>query len=148
VHRAIIVARSGSGMVGKYVSMPDAYMSVVEALRSPGSTTATEVELDWIDAEKVRTCSAPTASARSMRSHSVVACAGRGMVAAASYAANHPVPRAVSRPAGHGDLGARDWAGSHGPTPVNSTSLTPDPVIDLMPDQTHVTDKGAPWSGS
>ena len=41
------------GIVGKYVNMPDAYMSVVEALRSAGFHYGTEIELDWIDAEKV-----------------------------------------------------------------------------------------------
>ena len=41
------------GIVGKYVNMPDAYMSVVEALRHAGFHHGAEVELDWIDAELV-----------------------------------------------------------------------------------------------
>src|SRR6202166_4180078 len=41
------------GIVGKYVNMPDAYMSVVEALRHAGFHHGAEVELDWIDAEMV-----------------------------------------------------------------------------------------------
>ena len=41
------------GIVGKYVNMPDAYMSVVEALRSGGFHHGTDIELDWIDAELV-----------------------------------------------------------------------------------------------
>ena len=41
------------GIVGKYVNMPDAYLSVVEALRHAGFHHGAEVELDWIDAELV-----------------------------------------------------------------------------------------------
>src|SRR5215471_3891428 len=36
------------GLVGKYVNLPDAYLSVVEALRHGGFSCATKVEIDWI----------------------------------------------------------------------------------------------------
>ncbi|WP_167628772.1 CTP synthase [Listeria valentina] len=40
-------------LVGKYVSLQDAYLSVAEALRHAGYAHDTEIEIDWIDSEKV-----------------------------------------------------------------------------------------------
>ncbi|MGO8863260.1 MAG: CTP synthase [Acidimicrobiales bacterium] len=135
------------GIVGKYVSMPDAYMSVVEALRSGGFHYGTEVELDWIDAEKVPDL---LGSDRLRGLDAIVIPGGfgvrgvEGMVAAAGYARDHAIPC----------LGlclglqvmviavARDWAGLERANSREFDSLTPHPVIDLMPDQAYVTDKG------
>ncbi|GAV25258.1 CTP synthetase [Carboxydothermus islandicus] len=39
------------GIVGKYVSLPDAYLSVAEALRHAGIYHETRVNIRWIDAE-------------------------------------------------------------------------------------------------
>ena len=55
------------GIVGKYVSMPDAYMSVVEALRHAGFHHGSQVELDWIDAELVPSILGTDRSARPRR---------------------------------------------------------------------------------
>ena len=41
------------GLVGKYVSLHDAYLSVVEALKHGGIANRAEVEIKWIDAEEV-----------------------------------------------------------------------------------------------
>jgi CTP synthase len=135
------------GIVGKYVSMPDAYMSVVEALRSAGFHYGTEVELDWIDAEKVPDL---LGSDRLRTLDGIVIPGGfgvrgvEGMVAAAAYARDNAIPC----------LGlclglqvmviavARDWAKLDRANSREFDSMTPDPVIDLMPDQAHVTDKG------
>jgi CTP synthase len=135
------------GIVGKYVSMPDAYMSVVEALRSAGFHYGTDVQLDWIDAEKVPDL---LASDRLRTLDAIIIPGGfgvrgvEGMVAAAAYARDNAIPC----------LGlclglqvmviavARDWANLDRANSREFDSLTPDPVIDLMPDQAHVTDKG------
>ena len=135
------------GIVGKYVSMPDAYMSVVEALRSGGFHYGTEVELDWIDAEKVPDL---LASDRLRGLDAIVIPGGfgvrgvEGMVAAAGYARDNAIPclglclglqvMVISV--------ARDWAGLERANSREFDSLTPHPVIDLMPDQAYVTDKG------
>ncbi len=135
------------GIVGKYVSMPDAYMSVVEALRSGGFHYGTEVELDWIDAEKVPDL---LGSDRLRGLDAIVIPGGfgvrgvEGMVAAAGYARDHAIPclglclglqvMVISV--------ARDWAGLERANSREFDSLTPHPVIDLMPDQAYVTDKG------
>lgn len=41
------------GIVGKYIELHDAYLSVVEALKHGGIAHQTEIEIDWIDSEKV-----------------------------------------------------------------------------------------------
>jgi CTP synthase len=41
------------GLIGKYVDLPDAYLSVVEALRHGGFATGAKVEIDWIQAAEV-----------------------------------------------------------------------------------------------
>jgi CTP synthase len=135
------------GIVGKYVNMPDAYMSVVEALRSGGFHHGTEVELDWIDAEMVPDL---LGTDRLRGLDGIVIPGGfgvrgiEGMVAAAGYARDNSIPC----------LGlclglqvmviavARDWANMVGANSREFDSLTPFPVIDLMPDQQDVTDKG------
>ena len=40
-------------LVGKYVELQDAYISVVEAMRHAGYAFDTDVEIDWINAEEV-----------------------------------------------------------------------------------------------
>ena len=40
-------------LVGKYVELQDAYLSVVEALKHAGYAFDADVEIDWIHAEEV-----------------------------------------------------------------------------------------------
>ena len=39
------------GLVGKYINLPDAYLSVVEALKHGGYACGAKVEIDWIAAD-------------------------------------------------------------------------------------------------
>jgi len=41
------------GIVGKYVSLPDAYLSVAEALRHAGIAHETQVQIKWINSEDI-----------------------------------------------------------------------------------------------
>ncbi|MEL0076000.1 MAG: CTP synthase, partial [Ilumatobacter sp.] len=41
------------GLIGKYVQLPDAYLSVVESLKHAGFHPGARVEIDWIQAEDV-----------------------------------------------------------------------------------------------
>lgn len=41
------------GLVGKYVKLRDAYLSVAEALRHGGYANGTDVDIRWIEAETV-----------------------------------------------------------------------------------------------
>jgi CTP synthase len=56
------------GLVGKYVVLPDAYLSVVEALRHGGFACSTKVEIDWIAADDARASSPKGASVSSTAS--------------------------------------------------------------------------------
>ncbi len=40
-------------LVGKYVSLQDAYLSIVEALKHAGYSHDTDIEIDWVDSEQV-----------------------------------------------------------------------------------------------
>src|SRR5215471_14930352 len=41
------------GLIGKYVILPDAYLSVVEALRHGGYAHGARIDLEWVQAEEV-----------------------------------------------------------------------------------------------
>src|SRR5450756_2203437 len=41
------------GIIGKYIDLPDAYLSVVEALRHAGFHHGAKVEINWIQAANV-----------------------------------------------------------------------------------------------
>ena len=41
------------GLVGKYVELPDAYLSVVESLKHSGFTYDTDIRIHWIDSERL-----------------------------------------------------------------------------------------------
>jgi len=135
------------GVVGKYVNLPDAYLSVVEALRHAGFHHRAEIELDWIDAETVPGL---LASDRLRELDGIVIPGGfgergiEGMVAAAGYARQHGIPLlglCLGLQVMVIDV-ARHLAGLAGANSREFDSLTPYPVIDLMPDQVNVTEKG------
>lgn len=51
-----IANRSGKvriALVGKYVKLHDAYLSVAEALQHAGFETGVEVDIDWVDSEEI-----------------------------------------------------------------------------------------------
>ena len=41
------------GLIGKYISLPDAYLSVVESLKHAGFHHGAKVEIEWIQSENV-----------------------------------------------------------------------------------------------
>ncbi|MFE5671336.1 CTP synthase [Agromyces sp. NPDC056523] len=43
------------GLVGKYIDLPDAYLSVTEALRAGGFANDTKVNIEWIASDEART---------------------------------------------------------------------------------------------
>ena len=54
-------------LVGKYVSLPDAYMSVVESLKHAGFANDTDVEIRWVNSEDVTDENADRMARRSRR---------------------------------------------------------------------------------
>ena len=63
------------GIIGKYVDLPDAYLSVVESLRHAGFHHGAKVEIDWIQAATVPDLLDATAPAASTASSSPAASA-------------------------------------------------------------------------
>ena len=54
VERAVAAKRTVNiGLVGKYTGLPDAYLSVVEAIRHGGLANDVRAEIRWIPAEDV-----------------------------------------------------------------------------------------------
>ena len=134
-------------MVGKYMKLHDAYLSVAEALHHAGYALGRTVEIDWVDSETVTEANAAELLGRA---DGILAPGGfgdrgtRGMIAAARYARVNKKPYlgiclgmqiAVIEFA-RGVLGWAD-ADSREFSPVTSH-----PVVDFMPDQSDDIDKG------
>jgi CTP synthase len=135
------------GLIGKYVSLVDAYLSVVESLKHGGFSHGAKVEIDWIQAEEVLTLLE--------RGHfndldGIVIPGGfgergvEGKIAAAHHAREHDIPclgLCLGMQVMVIDY-ARSVAGMDDANSSEFDSSTPYPVIDLMDTQRGVTDKG------
>ncbi|MBM3672872.1 MAG: CTP synthase [Actinobacteria bacterium] len=135
------------GLVGKYVNLPDAYLSVAEALRHGGYSCGAKVEIDWIasdDAEGL------LAEGRLRELDGIVIPGGfgfrgiEGKIAASGYAREQRIPYLGLC------LGMQcaviEFARSVcGMDDANSSEFDPrtmHPVIDLMDEQREVVDMG------
>lgn len=134
-------------IVGKYVELPDAYLSIVEALTHGGIANHAKVRVEWVAAESVT----PENAAEKLAGCGGVLVPGgfgerglEGKIAAVQYAREHGVPflgiclgmqMAVVEYARH----VLGLTGAH-TSEVDPN--TPYPVIDLMPDQQHIDEKG------
>jgi CTP synthase len=135
------------GLIGKYVQLPDAYLSVVEALKHAGFHHGAKVEIDWIQAEDVEGL---LAAGRLAELDGMVIPGGfgsrgiEGKVAAAHYARTEGVP-CLGLCLGLHCMTIEFARNVLGLTDANSTEFDPNtqhPVIDLMLDQRDVTNKG------
>jgi CTP synthase len=135
------------GIIGKYVSLPDAYLSVVEALKHGGFHHGTHSDVDWIQAEEVEGL---LAEGRLRDLDGIVIPGGfgergsEGKIMAAGYARDHGIP-CLGLCLGLQMMTIEYARNVLGLTGANSTEFdpaTPHPVIDLMDSQRDVTDKG------
>ncbi len=135
-------------LVGKYVRLADAYLSVLEALRHAGAHHGGKVEIDWIDSEALD--DPGTASARLAGADGILVPGGfggrgiEGKIQAARVAREERIPF----------LGvclgmqiavcefAREVAGMEGANSTEFDRETPYPVIDLLPEQKELADLG------
>ena len=136
-------------LVGKYVELHDAYLSVVEALSHAGFKTGNKVNIRWVNSETIEE-EQPDLREVFKDIDGIVVPGGfgnrgvEGKIATIKYARTNKIPF----------LGlclgmqcavieyARDVCGMKD---ANSTEFVPDtpyPVIDLMSDQEDVTEKG------
>jgi CTP synthase len=135
------------GLVGKYVSLHDAYLSVAEALKHAGTAHRTEVKIRWIDAEEV---TEETADDLLKDLQGILVPGGfgsrgiEGKITAIRYARTHGIPF-LGLCLGM-QLSIIEFArGVLGYADASSTELneeTAHPMIHLMPDQEGVVDLG------
>ncbi len=135
------------GLVGKYVQLHDAYLSVAEALRHAGYACGAKVNIRWIDSETIREDNV---------AEILSGCDGlivpggfgdrgvEGMIVTARYARERGVPY----------LGiclgmqvaviefARQVCGLDGANSGEFDSASPHKVIDFLPDQSETVSKG------
>jgi CTP synthase len=84
------------GLVGKYIDLPDAYLSVVEALRAGGFAHEAKVHLRWIPSDE---CQTPAGAARHLSDVDAVCVPGgfgirgiEGKLGALTYARINGIP--------------------------------------------------------
>ncbi len=135
------------GLVGKYVQLHDAYLSVAEAMRHAGYALDAKVNIKWIDSEILTedSCADVLSSLDGIIVPGGFGQRGiEGMIIAAKYAREHHVPYfgiclgmqiAVIEFARH--MAGLEKANSH-----EFDECAPYPVIDFMPGQSDEIDKG------
>jgi CTP synthase len=134
-------------LVGKYVELQDAYMSVREALKHAGLALDREVEIEWVhsaDLEKGRGWE------QIYSADGVVVPGGfgsrgiEGKIAAARYARENDVPY-LGLCLGMQTMCIEFARHALGTDEANSTEFdrsTPVPIIDLLPEQRDIADLG------
>ncbi len=135
------------GLVGKYINLPDAYLSVVEALKHGGYACGAKVVIDWISADDTEGL---LAEGRLSGLDGIVVPGGfgvrgiEGKIAAARYAREHDVPYLGLCLGLHCAVieFARDVCDLSDANSSEFDSRTPHPVIDLMDEQKSVVDMG------
>lgn len=134
-------------LAGKYVELHDAYLSVVEALHHGGIAHGVKVKINWVNAEEL---TEDTAERLLGQSQGILVPGGfggrglEGMITAARYAREHDVPffgiclgmQCAVIEFARNVLG---WADAF---TAEAIPDTPHAVIDLMPEQKDIAEKG------
>jgi CTP synthase len=137
-------------LVGKYVRLEDAYLSVSEALRHAASLQDARVEIDWIDSETLEGGDCEEAQRALERADGVLIPGGfggrgiEGKIAAARIARERRIPYlgiCLGMQVAVAEF-ARHVAGMDGANSTEFDIETPFPVIDLLPEQKEVADLG------
>lgn len=130
-------------LVGKYVELHDAYISVVESLQHAALENGVEVEIEWVNSET----STPEEMERILRKVNGVLVPGgfgargvEGKLAAVQFAREHKLPYFGLCYGLHMMVieAARNLLGLEDADTTEIASKTPHPVIDIMPDQKDV----------
>ena len=147
---AKVRSASGSvrvGLIGKYVTLIDAYLSVVESLNHAGIHAGTNIEIDWIQAEDVEGL---LVAGRLKDLDGIVVPGGfgergiEGKIAAVEYGRLNEIP-CLGLCLGMQVMTieyARNVLGLSGAHSTEFNPITQHPVIDLMESQREVTDMG------
>jgi CTP synthase len=132
---------------GKYAELADSYVSVNEALRHAGAACHAKVEIKWIETEELERDTSKLSLLSEFDGILVPGGFGsrgtEGKVAVIRYARENNIPF-LGICLGF-QLAVVEYARYLGYEKANSTEIdpnTPDPVIDLMPEQREVDSKG------
>jgi CTP synthase len=134
-------------LVGKYIELPDAYLSVTEALRHAGWANGRSTIIRWVDSEALTD---DNLFEKLGGAAAVVVPGGfghrgiEGKVLAARYARQNKVPYlglCLGLQCGVIEF-ARDVIGAADANSTEFDLFTQAPVIDFMPDQRELEDKG------
>ncbi len=138
-------------LVGKYVALHDAYLSVTESLSHAGLSNDVGIEIDWVDSEDFEHESGYKRACERLRlAHGIVVPGGfgdrgiEGKIVAARYARENNIPYlglCYGMQMAVIDF-ARHVAGLPEANTTEVATHSPDPVIDVMPDQRDIADLG------
>jgi CTP synthase len=135
------------GLVGKYVQLRDAYLSVIEALRHACIEHGRNLEVIWVDAESLKD---EELEAELEAADGILVPGGfgvrgtEGKIKSVRYARENDVPYlglCLGMQMAVAEF-ARSVAGMQGANSSEFDAETKYPVIDLLPDQEGVCDKG------
>lgn len=134
-------------LVGKYVELQDAYISVAEALKHAGYAYDSEIEIDWVNAEDV---TAENVAELLGQADGILVPGGfgdrgvEGKIEAIRYARENDVPFfgiCLGMQLATVEF-ARNVLGLQGAHSTELDKNTPYPIIDFLPDQSEDTDLG------
>ncbi|MBC7326007.1 MAG: CTP synthase, partial [Moorella sp. (in: Bacteria)] len=141
-----ITRRLEIALVGKYVTLPDAYLSVVEALRHAGFHHGVQVDIRWVYSAELE-----RSGAEQLRGAAGILVPGgfgdrgiEGKIIAARYAREKKVPYlgiCLGMQLAVVEFG-RHVCGLKEAHSAEFNPETPHPVIDLLPEQKHIAEKG------
>ncbi len=137
-------------LVGKYIALKDAYMSVTEALAHAGAHHGVEVDIRWVEAEQLKRAGEKELESIFAGVHGIIVPGGfgergiEGKIEAISYARRENIPFLGLCLGLHCAVieVARNTAGLDGANSTEFDPQTPHPVIDLLPEQRDVSRKG------
>ncbi|OBR67842.1 CTP synthase [Paenibacillus oryzae] len=134
-------------IVGKYVALHDAYLSIVESLGHAGISADSEVKIRWVDAELLTD---ENVADELNGVHGILVPGGfgdrgiEGKISAIRYARESSVPFfgiCLGMQVAVIEY-ARNVVGLNGANSAEINPSTPYPVIDLLPDQKDIEDLG------
>ncbi len=137
-------------LVGKYVQLEDAYLSVCEALRHAASLQESRVEIEWVDSERLEGAEREEVLEQLAQADGILIPGGfggrgiEGKIAAAGIARERLIPYlgiCLGMQVAVAEF-ARNVAGMEGANSTEFDIETPYPVIDLLPEQKEVADLG------
>jgi CTP synthase len=135
-------------LVGKYVQLEDAYLSVSESLRHAGYLFGARIEIDWVGSESLTN---DHVALERLCDHDGILIPGgfggrgiEGKIRAARVAREQEIPYlgiCLGMQIAVAEF-ARNVAGMDGANSTEFDPETPHPVIDLLPEQKEVSDLG------